>query len=113
METTLLIALFLSIPSLLAWTWLILARSQFWPTDQRLAVGPGEVPADYPWPSVSVVVPARNEAEVLPQTLPTLLGQNYPGRFHICLVDDHSDNGTGHVALKLAGPLAPTLQRVL
>jgi hopene-associated glycosyltransferase HpnB len=50
--------------------------------------------ADPPaWPSVTVVVPARNEAAMLPTTLPSLCTQNYPG-LRVVLVDDQSDDGT-------------------
>jgi hypothetical protein len=44
------------------------------------------------------VVPARNEAEVLPSTLPTLLRQDYPGAYHVFVVDDWSEDGTAEVA---------------
>ena len=42
------------------------------------------------WPDVVAVVPARNEAEMLPVTLPALLGQEYPGELTVIVVDDHS-----------------------
>jgi hopene-associated glycosyltransferase HpnB len=47
------------------------------------------------------VVPARNEAETLPETLPSLLAQDYPGEFRVFLVDDNSDDGTGEIAAEL------------
>jgi hopene-associated glycosyltransferase HpnB len=47
------------------------------------------------------VVPARNEAESLPGTLPALLAQAYPGDFRVYLVDDNSDDGTGEIAAAL------------
>jgi hopene-associated glycosyltransferase HpnB len=50
------------------------------------------------WPSVAVVVPARNESEVLPRTLPALLAQDYPGPWRILVVDDRSTDGTAAVA---------------
>ena len=50
------------------------------------------------WPDVVAVVPARNEAEMLPVTLPALLGQHYPGPLTVILVDDRSSDGTGEVA---------------
>lgn len=50
------------------------------------------------WPVVSVLVPARDEAAVLPVTLPALLAQDYPGRWRVVLVDDRSTDGTGDVA---------------
>src|SRR5919204_2072839 len=53
------------------------------------------------WPSVAVVVPARNEARFLPHTLPSLLGQDYPGPFQVIVVDDRSSDGTGEVAFTL------------
>ena len=60
------------------------------------------------WPAVTVVVPARNEAAVLPSTLPTLLDQDYPGRFEIVVVDDSSTDGTANVASGLgAGSTGP------
>jgi hopene-associated glycosyltransferase HpnB len=50
---------------------------------------------------VAAVVPARNEAESLPVTLPALLAQDYPGEFRVLLVDDNSDDGTGAIAAEL------------
>ena len=47
------------------------------------------------------MVPARNEAESLPVTLPALLAQDYPGEFRVYLVDDNSDDGTGEIAAEL------------
>jgi hopene-associated glycosyltransferase HpnB len=47
--------------------------------------------------SVAVVVPARNEAETLLRTLPTLLGQGYP----VVVVDDRSADATAEVAARL------------
>ena len=49
------------------------------------------------------VVPARNEAEMLPATLPALLGQDYPGTLSVIVVDDRSSDGTAEVAAKLGG----------
>lgn len=84
--------------SLVAWLWLLLGQGFFWRTDVRLP--PRRDPGD--WPSVCVVVPARDEAAVLPVSLPALLGQDYPGRAEVFLVDDGSTDGTGEVARELA-----------
>ncbi|MFE3593034.1 glycosyltransferase [Streptomyces niveus] len=84
--------------SLAAWGFLLLGQGFFWRTDQRLP--PREAPS--PWPSVAVVVPARDEAEMLPVSLPSLLAQDYPGRAEIFLVDDSSTDGTGALARELA-----------
>ncbi|MFJ7071600.1 glycosyltransferase [Streptomyces sp. NPDC098781] len=59
-------------------------------------------PQPHKWPSVCVVVPARDEAEVLPMSLPSLLAQSYPGHAEIFLIDDGSSDGTGELACELA-----------
>ena len=50
---------------------------------------------------MTAVIPARNEAAVLPTSLPTLLGQDYPGDLAVVLVDDESTDGTAGVAAEL------------
>ena len=62
-----------------------------------------EPPTPGEWPPVVAVVPARNEAGILPGTLPALLAQDYPGPFEVLLVDDRSGDGTAMVARELAG----------
>jgi hopene-associated glycosyltransferase HpnB len=50
---------------------------------------------------ITVLVPARNEEEMIKTTLPALLGQ---GRgLHIILVDDQSTDGTFEVARQIGG----------
>ncbi|MFI8228608.1 glycosyltransferase [Streptomyces sp. NPDC085900] len=84
--------------SLAAWLWLLLCQGFFWRTDVRLPrrEDPGE------WPPVCVVVPARDEAAVLPAALPSLLAQDYPGRAEVFLIDDGSSDGTGELAREMA-----------
>jgi cellulose synthase/poly-beta-1,6-N-acetylglucosamine synthase-like glycosyltransferase len=90
----------------IAWVYLLVCHGMFWRTDQRLpaslagsdAGGPG---GRGPWPSVTAVIPARDEAEILPVSLPTLLSQDYPGQLLIMLVDDQSTDGTAKVAAEL------------
>ncbi|MFF8864125.1 glycosyltransferase [Streptomyces sp. NPDC015139] len=84
--------------SLAAWCWLLLCQGFFWRTDVRLP--PRREPRE--WPSVCVVVPARDEAAVLPASLPSLLAQDYPGRAEVFLVDDGSTDGTGELARELS-----------
>ena len=100
-----------------AWVYLVAAHGGYWLTGQRLpgtarsaatpatsaatTVGPGSDAGSRAWPAVVAVVPARNEADSLPVTLPTLLRQDYPGEFRVVLVDDGSDDGTGPVATEL------------
>lgn len=94
----LLIAACAAYASLAAWLWLTLAQGMFWRTDVRLP--PRTEPAR--WPSVAIVVPARDEAAVLPLSLPSLIAQDYPGDAEIVLVDDGSTDGTAALALRLA-----------
>jgi hopene-associated glycosyltransferase HpnB len=90
-----------------AWVYLVAAHGGFWLTSQRLpAAGASDLGSDgapgvRAWPAVAAVVPARNESESLPVTLPGLLAQEYPGDFRVFLVDDNSDDGTGAVAAEL------------
>jgi hopene-associated glycosyltransferase HpnB len=80
------------------WLYLLLARHGFWRLRER---DTSAVPVPSSWPSVIAVVPARNEADVIQQSIASLLAQDYPGEFHVILVDDQSDDGTGDLALAL------------
>lgn len=55
-----------------------------------------------PAPVVCAVMPARNEADMVPRSIRSLLQQEYAGSFHIVLVDDHSTDGTGAIAQQIA-----------
>jgi len=87
-------------------TWLVLAvgRGGFWRTQPRL---PSAAAPEH-WPAVAIVVPARDEAELLPETLPGLLGQHYPGEARVVLVDDQSSDGTADTAKAVATRLSGT-----
>ncbi|WLQ44750.1 glycosyltransferase [Streptomyces laculatispora] len=87
-----------AVGSLATWVWLLLGQGFFWRTDQRLP----DRAAPAHWPSVAIVVPARDEADMLPVSLPSLLAQDYPGRAEIFLVDDCSTDGTGDLARALS-----------
>ncbi|GGV63837.1 glycosyl transferase family 2 [Streptomyces thermoviolaceus subsp. thermoviolaceus] len=94
------VIVWIAVASLLAWLWLLLGQGFFWRTDVRLPPGRDPDPGD--WPAVCVVVPARDEAAVLGESLPSLLAQDYPGRAEIVLIDDNSSDGTGELARDLA-----------
>jgi hopene-associated glycosyltransferase HpnB len=80
---------------LVIWAYLVAARGGFW----RAADRDGETPArPEPWPSVTAVIPARDEAESVGATVASLLRQDYPGRFTVIVVDDQSRDGTAAVA---------------
>jgi chlorobactene glucosyltransferase len=51
-----------------------------------------------PLPSLSVIVPARNEAANLPRLLDSLQSSTYPGPCEVIVVDDASHDGTGSLA---------------
>lgn len=66
-------------------------------------------------PRVSILVPARNEAGMLPATLPGMLSQDYPD-YEVILVDDGSTDDTGLVAEEVARKVsngAPERLRVI
>lgn len=64
------------------------------------------------WPSVDLVVAARDEADTLPATLADLVGQSYPGRLRIVVVDDRSTDRTPDVvrAAAVADPRVHLVQ---
>ena len=86
------------------WAYLLAGHGGYWRTGQRLPPAAADPAA---WPGVAAVVPARNEAAALPGTLPTLLGQDYPGAFRVVLVDDDSSDGTAGVARSIGDETAP------
>jgi len=85
-----------------AWVYLLAGHGGFWRTDCRLPGAPaGRGAGTGSWPSVMAVIPARDEAAILPQTLPSLLTQEYPGTLSVVLVDDGSSDGTAAIAESL------------
>ena len=83
------------------WLYLLLFHRGFWRLRERDTL-PVADPAR--WPSVVAVVPARNEADVIQRSIGSLIAQDYPGEFHIVLVDDQSDDGTGDLARGMHSP---------
>ena len=91
---------------LMTWLALLAARGGFWLGRERDDRGTlGESPPERSWPDVAAVIPARDEAEGVGQTISSLLGQDYPGTFHVVLVDDGSRDGTAQVARAAAAAL--------
>ncbi len=76
------------------WAYLLAARGQFWRGTVRDVSTP---PRPQRWPSVAVVVPARNEAECIAASAQSLLQQSYAGIFRIIVVDDDSTDGTAAI----------------
>jgi len=52
-------------------------------------------------PPLSVIIPARNEARNIEACLGSVLASEYP-RLEVIVVDDHSTDGTGEIARRLA-----------
>ena len=105
------LALILAIVSLLIWVTLTFLRGAFWQflefdddlsRQETLAC----------WPRVATIVPARDEAETIGRTVDSLVKQDYPGEMRLVVVDDHSEDGTGELALESA-ERAGARQRVL
>ena len=57
--------------------------------------------AGFPLPTLSIVVPARNEAVVIGRAIGSLLAQDYPD-LEMIAVDDRSTDGTGDILRDLA-----------
>ncbi len=93
MPATDIIALALGALSAAAWAYLLLARGGFW----RVSAAPAATLTQGPG-SVAVVIPARNEAEVVGRAVASLLRQEYPGTIHVVLADDASTDGTADAA---------------
>ena len=98
-ETLTALAALFGVVSLMIWVVLVFGRGMFWRVRPTLPTLKGDT-SD--WPAAAAIVPARNEADVLPVTLPALLSQDYPGPFHVFLVDDRSEDGTSRAALDAA-----------
>lgn len=77
------------------WVYLLAFRGGFWRATERLAASAATL--DH-WPSVTAVIPARDEAGIIAESLTSLLEQDYPGKLTVLLVDDHSGDGTASVA---------------
>jgi hopene-associated glycosyltransferase HpnB len=90
----------LAIAALLAWIYLVTLHGRFW---QAGPVLPKAVPRFFP--SVSIVVPARDEADGIAASIGSLLAQDYPGVFEVVLVDDNSTDATAALARSLARDL--------
>ena len=104
------IILSLTLLSLVIWLFLILFWGQFWRVNHQLEANKDKDIDNNTLPTVCVIIPARNEADVIPVSLRSLLLQDYPGKFTIFLVDDQSSDGTANVAQEVAHNLDKTQQ---
>lgn len=84
------------------WIGLLVFWGQFWRADQRFES------EDRPltdWPAVAVVIPARDEADLIGEALRSHLTQSYEGKLQIILVDDQSADNTAAIADQTAKEL--------
>jgi hopene-associated glycosyltransferase HpnB len=83
--------------SVVIWVWLLVGHGAFWRSGPVLGAAYPTRPL-----KVTVVIPARDEAEHIADTLRSLLIQQFNGELKIVLVDDNSSDGTGALARELA-----------
>jgi hopene-associated glycosyltransferase HpnB len=84
------------------WLYLLAVRGGFW----RAAERDKETPSwAGPWPAIAVVIPARDEALCVGETVASLLAQTYAGELRVIVVDDQSRDATAQVAREAAAKL--------
>ncbi len=93
--------------SLLLWLGIFFFNGRFWQiwisdADNKTVADPSS------WPRVIAVVPARNEAETIAETVASLALQDYRGEYSILIVDDHSEDGTAELARNAAADAGAT-----
>jgi hopene-associated glycosyltransferase HpnB len=89
------------------WLYLIAARGGFWRAAALDDVGVApQSDGTRQWPAVVAVIPARDEAETIGETVTSLLRQDYRGVFSVIVVDDQSRDATARIAREAAATLA-------
>ena len=84
--------------SLLIWAYLVLARGGFWRIDAAVSAPDVNInPVD-----IAVIIPARDEVDVVARAVRSLLQQTGHPKIHIFLVDDASRDGTSQAARNAA-----------
>lgn len=83
------------------WLYLLVGRGQFW-GERPQPLPPRQT---YTTPEVVIIVPARDEEEVIERSIRSLIRQDYTGPFKIILVDDHSRDATSARARKVSEDL--------
>ena len=91
--------------ALAIWVYLLAWRGGFW----RFRSAPSRAWGCEHAPRVAVVIPARNEEDVIAEAVKSLASQGYAGAFHIFVVDDSSSDRTTEVARAAAPPTVVTV----
>ena len=81
------------------WIYLLTAHGGFWRVARFQA---GVQPRSAIDGTIAVVIPARDEAEVIGPTVQSLMGQTCAQSIHVFVVDDHSSDGTSEAAREAA-----------
>ena len=93
----------------IVWLYLLLTRGGFWMVGRLGA----SVPQNIAPGRIAVVIPARNEADVIGQSVSSLMAQSCVDAMHIFVIDDNSTDGTaeaaGAAARKCSRPEALTV----
>ncbi len=92
------------------WLYLLAARGGFWLARERdddflPSPGPSDGAGDASWPAVTAIIPARDEADCVGETVASLLRQDYRGAFSVIVIDDQSRDDTARVAQDAAASL--------
>ena len=95
------ITLALAAAPLGVWLYLLCCRGRFWRLREYLSLPPLHTPAR----SIAVIVPARDEADSIGDTVDSLLRQSYRGDLRVIVIDDGSSDGTAAVAAQAATAL--------
>jgi hopene-associated glycosyltransferase HpnB len=93
--------LVLALSTCAIWLYLLLARGGFWRADERDDASHKRADV-LEWPTLVAVMPARDEADVIGESVGSLLRQNYPAAFALIVVDDHSSDATAACAVSAA-----------
>ena len=83
--------------------WVMLFVYLMWTLRQlpRLHIQAASLAAPTAWPSLSIIIPACNEAEHIEAALTSLLAQDYPA-LQVIVIDDRSTDATGEIIDRLA-----------
>ena len=85
---------------MIAWQFALFAAGMWY---SRRAARVVPIAADFDWPGVSIMVPARNEAVVIRRTIEALLALDYPAaRLQIVIVNDGSTDDTAAIVNETA-----------
>lgn len=89
--------------SLATWVYLTFFRAQFW----RIHESPQaqERVPEKP-PDILALIPARDEASSIADSVTSLLAQDYTGSIRVVVIDDNSSDGTAEIAKKAASEIS-------